>query len=86
MRRHKAMNEAGIDEIERSIGKVKWLQRVHHEKLDIFKFLRFCQSTSVLDHALTNVNSDYLDIGIPICYLKRLATRATCDIDDIMDI
>ena len=86
MRRHKALNEAGIDEIERSIGKVKWLQCIHHEKLDISKFLCFCQSTSILDHALTNVYSDYLDMGIPICYLKRPAARATGDIEDIMHI
>src|SRR2546421_13005906 len=86
MRRHKALNEAGIDEIERSSGKVKRLQCIHHEKLDIFKFLGFCQSTSVLDHALTNVYSDYVDMGIPICYLKRPAARATGDIEDTMHI
>src|SRR5438876_4852338 len=83
--RHKGKNETSIDKVERVIRKVKRFQCIHYKKFDIFEFLCSRQGASILDHALTNVYSDYLHMPVCICYLKCPASGATSDIQDIMD-
>src|SRR5579875_1730113 len=56
--REKANQDAPIDQIEGVIRKGEWVGDIHHLKLRIGQSLGLCQTGSVLNHQVTDVNAN----------------------------
>src|SRR5262249_1595182 len=81
----KKIEEASIDQVERTVGKSERLQDIHYLKTKIVQTLYPRQRICIVDHRLTDVEPHYLDLGIGKGHFLRPAARPTGDIENALD-
>src|SRR5262249_39705322 len=85
-RAHKTDHIASIHQIKRGGWKSKRLEDIHHLKGGVGKSLHLGLGTGIADHALADIDANYLDIRMGIGGLQYPAARTASQIKDTLYI